>query len=55
MPYHGVGFFSYQILKGKLRKQYPRYGKHPFFDFIFGGFSGIVAQISKNKTFFLIK
>jgi len=49
-----VGFYSYQILKAELRKNYPQYAQNPIFDFLFGGLGGVVAQISfyfKNFSF----
>jgi len=44
IPYHGTGFFTFHYLKGKLKEEMPAWRQSPIFDFIFGGFSGILGQ-----------
>ena len=45
MPYHGVGFGMYHMLKGNLIETHPEWRQSKVFDFLFGSIAGLGAQL----------
>jgi len=47
IPYHGVGFGMYHLLKGYLIENHPHWKQSKIFDFLFGAIAGLGAQLGK--------
>ena len=48
IPYHGVGFGMYHLLKGYLIENHPQWKRSKIFDFIFGAIAGLGAQLGNS-------